>query len=65
MWVLSNGKLHADDTKYDPVNGKFSQGSERAVYDAVLRVKDQASAMLTPEVIIQDYHKEVGLIMAK
>jgi len=49
-------------TRTIPVNGKFSP-RQRAVYDAVLRVKDQASAMLTPGVIIQDYHKEVGLIM--
>jgi Xaa-Pro aminopeptidase len=33
------------------------------VYDAVLRVKNQASDMLRPGINIQDYHKEVGLIM--
>jgi Xaa-Pro aminopeptidase len=56
------GNYNADMTRTIPINGKFSP-RQRAVYDAVLRVKDQASAMLTPGVIIQDYHKEVGLIM--
>ncbi len=56
------GNYNADMTRTIPVNGKFSP-RQRAVYDAVLRVKDQASAMLTPGVIIQEYHKEVGLIM--
>jgi Xaa-Pro aminopeptidase len=56
------GNYNADMTRTIPVNGKFSP-RQRAVYDAVLRVKDQASVMLTPGVIIQDYHKEVGLIM--
>jgi Xaa-Pro aminopeptidase len=56
------GNYNADMTRTIPVNGKFSP-RQRAVYDAVLRVKNQASAMLTPGVTIQDYHKEVGLIM--
>jgi len=56
------GNYNADMTRTIPVNGRFSP-RQRAVYDAVLRVKNQASSMLRPGVIIQDYHKEVGLIM--
>ena len=56
------GNYNADMTRTIPVNGRFNP-RQRAVYDAVLRVKNQASAMLTPGVIIQDYHREVGLIM--
>ncbi len=56
------GNYNADMTRTIPVNGRFSS-RQRAVYDAVLRVKNQASSMLTPGITIQDYHKEVGLIM--
>jgi len=56
------GNYNADMTRTIPVNGRFTQ-RQRRVYDAVLRVKNQASAMLTPGITIQDYHKEVGLIM--
>ena len=56
------GNYNADMTRTIPVNGRFNP-RQRAVYDAVLRVKNQASAMLMPGVTIQDYHKEVGLIM--
>ena len=33
------------------------------MYDAVLRVMRTAMGMLNPGITIQDYHKEVGLIM--
>ncbi|WP_296703427.1 aminopeptidase P family protein [Algoriphagus sp.] len=56
------GNYNADMTRTIPVNGKFTS-RQRAVYDAVLRVKNQASSMLVPGQNIQDYHKEVGLIM--
>lgn len=56
------GNYNADMTRTIPVNGRFTP-RQRRVYDAVLRVKNQASAMLTPGITIQDYHKEVGLIM--
>jgi Xaa-Pro aminopeptidase len=56
------GNYNADMTRTIPVNGRFTP-RQRAVYEAVLRVKNQASAMLTPGITIQDYHKEVGLIM--
>lgn len=56
------GNYNADMTRTIPVNGKFSD-RQKAVYNAVLRVHKEASSMLRPGVTIQDYHKEVGLIM--
>lgn len=56
------GNYNADMTRTIPVNGRFTP-RQRAVYDAVLRVKNQASTMLIPGQNIQDYHREVGLIM--
>lgn len=56
------GNYNADMTRTIPVSGRFT-ARQRAVYEAVLRVKKEASAMLRPGVTIQDYHKEVGLIM--
>ncbi|MFD2201920.1 aminopeptidase P family protein [Shivajiella indica] len=56
------GNYNADMTRTIPVNGRFTK-RQRDVYDAVLRVKNQASNMLRPGITIQDYHKEVGLIM--
>lgn len=56
------GNYNADMTRTIPVNGRFT-ARQRAVYDAVLRVKKEASSILRPGTNIQDYHKEVGLIM--
>lgn len=53
---------NADMTRTIPVNGRFTK-RQRAVYDAVLRVKKAATALLTPGNNISDYHKEVGEIM--
>ena len=55
---------NADMTRTIPVNGKFSK-RQRAVYDAVLRVKNAATAMLVPGNVIPDYHKAVGEVMEK
>ena len=52
----------SDMTRTIPVNGKFTD-RQRAVYDAVLRVKDEATKMLIPGTIWADYHVEVGKIM--
>ncbi len=51
-----------DMTRVVPVNGRFSE-RQRAVYDAVLRVKQAATQMLTPGNTLPDYHREVGRIM--
>ena len=52
----------SDMTRTLPVNGKFTK-RQRAVYDAVLRVKDAATQMLVPGTLWKKYHKEVGKIM--
>lgn len=56
------GNYNADMTRTIPVNGRFNK-RQRAVYDAVLRVHKEASNILRPGTNIQEYHKEVGLIM--
>jgi len=52
----------SDMTRTIPVNGRFTK-RQRAVYDAVLRVKNEATDMLTPGNLWAAYHKEVGKIM--
>ncbi|NVJ86316.1 MAG: aminopeptidase P family protein [Algoriphagus sp.] len=56
------GNYNADMTRTIPVNGRFTD-RQKAVYNAVLRVQREAMNILRPGVTIQDYHKEVGLIM--
>lgn len=53
---------NADMTRTIPVNGRFTE-RQKQVYNAVLRVKNAATAMLTPCNSIPDYHREVGRIM--
>ncbi|MEM9391332.1 MAG: aminopeptidase P family protein [Bacteroidota bacterium] len=53
---------NADMTRSIPVNGRFTE-RQRAVYDAVLRVKREAMKMLVPGNTIPEYHKEVGKVM--
>ena len=45
-----------------PVSGKFTK-RQLDVYNAVLRVKNEATKMLTPGLVMADYHSEVGKIM--
>ncbi len=52
----------SDLTRTIPVSGKFTP-RQREVYDAVLRVKNEATNMLVPGTIWSEYHKEVGKIM--
>jgi Xaa-Pro aminopeptidase len=52
----------SDMTRTIPVNGRFTK-RQRQVYDAVLRVKDEATRMLVPGTMWEQYHKEVGKIM--
>ncbi|MFC0263368.1 aminopeptidase P family protein [Fontibacter flavus] len=56
------GNYNADMSRTIPVNGKFTK-RQRQVYDAVLRVQRGAMDILRPSVNIQDYHREVGLMM--
>ncbi|MDC6362006.1 MULTISPECIES: aminopeptidase P family protein [Flavobacteriaceae] len=52
----------SDLTRTIPANGRFTD-RQKAVYSAVLRVKDQATKMLVPGTLWAEYHKEVGKIM--
>ncbi|MDO6489801.1 MULTISPECIES: aminopeptidase P family protein [unclassified Cellulophaga] len=52
----------SDLSRSIPVSGKFTK-RQRAVYDAVLRVKNDATKMLVPGTLWAEYHKEVGKLM--
>lgn len=52
----------SDMTRTIPVNGRFTD-RQRAVYNAVHRVKNEATKMLVPGTIWAEYHVEVGKIM--
>lgn len=52
----------SDMTRTIPVSGTFNT-RQKEVYNAVLRVKNEAAKMLVPGTIWQEYHVEVGKIM--
>lgn len=52
----------SDLTRTVPVNGKFTK-RQKDVYNAVLRVKNEATKSLVPGIIWAEYHKECGKIM--
>lgn len=52
----------SDLTRTVPVNGKFTQ-RQKDVYNAVIRVKNEATKLLVPGIIWAEYHKECGKIM--
>ena len=52
----------SDMSRTIPVSGRFSV-RQKAVYNAVNRVKNDATKMLTPGTIWSDYHVEVGKLM--
>ncbi|MFT5878229.1 MAG: Xaa-Pro aminopeptidase [Dokdonia sp.] len=52
----------SDLTRCIPVSGKFT-ARQKAVYNAVLHVKDEASKLLSPGTILNEYHKQVGELM--
>lgn len=52
----------SDMTRTIPVSGKFTK-RQKEVYNAVLRVKNEATKMLVPGTLWAAYHKEVGKIM--
>ncbi|HMB63555.1 MAG TPA: aminopeptidase P N-terminal domain-containing protein [Eudoraea sp.] len=52
----------SDMTRTIPVNGKFTR-RQSEVYQAVLKVKKEATGMLVPGTIWSEYHKEVGKVM--
>jgi Xaa-Pro aminopeptidase len=53
---------NADMTRSVPVNGRFTD-RQRAVYNAVLRVMNEAKQMLRPGNLWDEYHQEVGKVM--
>jgi Xaa-Pro aminopeptidase len=52
----------SDLTRCIPVNGCFT-ARQKAVYNAVLHVKNEATKLLVPGTIMAEYHKQVGLLM--
>jgi Xaa-Pro aminopeptidase len=52
----------SDMTRTIPVSGKFTE-RQKDVYNAVNRVKDEATKLLVPGAIWEDYHIEVGKLM--
>jgi Xaa-Pro aminopeptidase len=56
------GNYSSDMTRTIPVSGRFSK-RQKEVYQAVMRVGNEATKMLIPGVLWKEYHKEVGKIM--
>lgn len=54
----------ADMTRCLPVNGKFTP-RQKDVYNAVLRVMQQATQLLRPGTMLADYQKEAGIMMER
>jgi Xaa-Pro aminopeptidase len=52
----------SDLTRCLPVNGRFN-ARQKAVYNAVLHVKNEAQKLLVPGTIMAEYHKQVGSLM--
>lgn len=52
----------SDMSRTIPVNGKFTK-RQKEVYNAVNRVKDEATKLLVPGTIWEEYHVEVGKMM--
>ncbi|GAA4242053.1 MULTISPECIES: aminopeptidase P family protein [Winogradskyella] len=52
----------SDMTRTIPVSGKFND-RQKAVYNAVNRVKNEATKMLVPGTLWEQYHIEVGKLM--
>ena len=56
------GNYSSDMTRTIPVSGRFSN-RQKEVYQAVMRVGNEATKMLIPGVLWKEYHTEVGKIM--
>lgn len=52
----------SDMSRTIPVSGRFTD-RQKAVYNAVLKVKNEATKMLVPGVLWKQYHVEVGKLM--
>jgi Xaa-Pro aminopeptidase len=56
------GNYASDMTRTIPVSGRYND-RQKAVYNAVLKVKNEATKMLLPGTLWKQYHIEVGKIM--
>ena len=56
------GNYSADLTRTLPVSGNFTD-RQKAVYNAVLRVKKEATKLLVPGTLWKEFHVEVGELM--
>ena len=56
------GNYSADLTRTLPVSGTFTK-RQKSVYNAVLKVKNEATKLLTPGILWDEFHKEVGKLM--
>ena len=54
----------SDLTRCVPANGRFTP-RQKDIYNAVLRVKKEATKLLVPGTLLNEYHKEVGKLMEK
>jgi Xaa-Pro aminopeptidase len=54
----------SDLSRTIPVSGRYTE-RQKAVYNAVLRVKNEATAMLMPGTLWKQYHVEVGKVMTR
>ena len=52
----------SDLTRCIPVSGRFTD-RQKAVYNSVLHVKNEAQKLLVPGTMMNDYHAEVGKLM--
>ncbi len=52
----------SDMTRTIPVNGRYTK-RQKDVYNAVLRVKNEATKLLVPGTLWKEYHVEVGKLM--
>jgi Xaa-Pro aminopeptidase len=64
--LIDAGAIYAnyasDMSRTIPVNGRFTD-RQKEVYNAVLRVKNDATKMLVPGTLWKEYHVEVGKLM--
>ncbi len=56
------GNYSSDMTRTVPVSGRFT-ARQKAVYQAVLKVKKEATQLLIPGTLWKEFHIEVGKIM--
>jgi Xaa-Pro aminopeptidase len=56
------GNYSSDLTRTIPVSGVFTE-RQKAIYNAVLRVKNEATKLLVPGTLWKEYHIEIGKLM--